>query len=62
MREFLKILGWIFLAIFLFPFLLFLFPWALIEREEMEKENFSENQLAEDSTKMLNAKELPNAG
>ncbi len=63
MKEVLKLLGLVFLGVLLFPLLLFLFPWALIEREEMEKENFSENQLAQDSTKnVLNAKELPNTG
>jgi hypothetical protein len=62
MKEVLKLLGLVFLGVLFFPILLILFPWALIEREKMEKENFSENQLAQDRTKdVLNAKELPNA-
>ena len=63
MKEVLKLLGLVFLGILFFPLLLILFPWAILERERMEKENFSENQLAQDRNKnVLNAKEIPNAG
>jgi len=60
MKEVLKLLGLVFLGILFFPLLLILFPWAILG---MEKENFSENQLAQDRNKnVLNAKEIPNAG